>query len=203
MSELSVGTLSGLAANGYVIDVASGSSLDVTNATGTLPAAQLPAGSILRVVSTTKTDIFSASVPASGNVEVTGLTITHAMSSASNKLILMGFFGTAATTEGRGRVGNAFADNGTLIGIGDADGSRTRTASGGITSITSSNENVTMPHIHLEYSPGDTASHTYALRAVNITSATQTLYVNRTQLDFNDGSTPRGVSALTLMEVAG
>ncbi len=44
MSELSVGSLSGLAANSYVIDVASGSSLDLSNATD-LPASALPAGS--------------------------------------------------------------------------------------------------------------------------------------------------------------
>ena len=55
MSELSLGTLSGLAANSYVVDVASGSSLDLS------AGAVLPAGSILQVVSTTKTDTFSSS----------------------------------------------------------------------------------------------------------------------------------------------
>ena len=91
MSELSVGALSGLAANSYVIDVASGSTLDVTNATGTLPSAQLPSGSVLRVLSTYTTDYFTTtSITA---VDVPNFTLDITPSSASNKILVMFSFG--------------------------------------------------------------------------------------------------------------
>lgn len=85
MSELSVGSLSGLAANSYVIDVASGSTLDVTNATGTLPSAQLPAGSILQVLDTTT--ITQASTT-STSYQASGLSVSITPSSTSSKILL-------------------------------------------------------------------------------------------------------------------
>jgi len=96
MSELSVGALSGLAANSYVIDVASGSTLDVTNATGTLPSAQLPAGSILQVVSAVKTNQFTTS--STGWVDVPSLNATITPSSSSNKILVLVHIGLQGNT---------------------------------------------------------------------------------------------------------
>lgn len=73
MSELSVGTLSGLAANSYVVDVASGSQL-------TQP------GMILQVVQATKGDTFSTNSEAW--VSITDLAVTITPSSASSKFLL-------------------------------------------------------------------------------------------------------------------
>jgi len=73
MSELAVGSLKGLAANSFVIDVASGSSLDLS------AGAVFPAGSVLQVVSTTKTDAFSTT--SSSFADVTGLAATITPSS--------------------------------------------------------------------------------------------------------------------------
>ena len=55
-------------------------------------------GGILQVVSTTKTDTFSASVAGGASVDVTGLSITHEVSNPSNKLLIMGNFGTAGNS---------------------------------------------------------------------------------------------------------
>ena len=85
MSELSVGTLSGLAANSYVIDVASGSTLDVTNATGTLPAGVLPAGSILQVVSATTVTATNAT---SSSYIDTALSATITPSATTSKVLI-------------------------------------------------------------------------------------------------------------------
>jgi len=188
MSELAVGSLAGLASNSYVIDVASGSQL-------TQP------GMTLAVESALKTDTFSSSVSGKGSVAVTDLSITHTMANASNKLLIMAYFGVAGNSHGFGNVGIAVADDGTLIGVGTGVGDRIAVAAGGLVSSSSATHVVAMPHIHLLYSPGDTSSHTYTVRAFNIRGDTQTLYVNRS---VRDGTTDsRGASAITIQEVAG
>jgi len=159
-------------------------------------------GKILQVVSVAKTDTFSSSVSASGSVDVTDLSITHTLQNASNKLLISANFGVAATNEGRGRVGIAVADDGTLINIGDAASSRTRVGAGGITSIDVSTEQISTLSIQFLYSPGDTSAHTYTVKAININDSTQTLYVNRTQLDADSNGSPRGASNLIIQEVA-
>ena len=159
-------------------------------------------GGLLETKTVLKTDTFSASVTGGNNVAVTDLSITHTMANASNKLIFMAYFGAAASTNQRGDVGIAIADDGTLITIGATAGSRVRVTAGGQTSDGTSNGNVSTPHIHFIHTPGDTAAHTYTLRAINIQATTQTLYVNRSSDDTDAASRSRAVSALTLMEVA-
>ncbi len=160
------------------------------------------AGSVLQVVSTTKTDAFSSSVSAGGNVAVTGLSITHALSNASNKLVLIANLGMVATTNGFSNLGSAFAADSTLIEIGDAAGSRKRVMSGTFYP-TSQTYNVASQSIFTEYSPGDTASHTYTVNLVNASSSTYTLYANRSEQDSDSGTRFRGSSSFILMEVAG
>ena len=80
MSELSVGSLSGLAANSYVIDVASGSSLDLSN------GAVLPAGSILQVVQ--GTDATSTNTTSTSYAD-TGLSASITPSSATSKVLVL------------------------------------------------------------------------------------------------------------------
>lgn len=201
MSELAVGSLAGLAANSYVIDVASGSSLDLSN------GATLPAGSIVDVKSVLKTDTFSASVAAGANVAVTDLSITHTLQSASNKLLISAYFG-AATSSGVTSVASlAVADDGTLIGVGDAASSRTRTIMGGVTAGDTTDNlvgrRVAMPAVTFLYAPGDTASHTYTVRAVNLDTGTLTLYVNRNRDNDDAAYSPTASSGFVIQEVAG
>ena len=197
MSELVVGSLAGLSDNGFVIDVASGSSLDLSN------GATLPAGSIINVQSVLKTDTFSASVTAGGNVAVTDLSITHEVSNASNKLIITAFLGAAATSgTDITRVGIAVHDGTSLIAVGDSAGSRVSVTSGGSTHRNTSDFVVTMPSVTFVHTPG-AGSKTYTLRAVNINTATRTVFVNRSNSDLDRGDFSRAVSAMTIQEVAG
>jgi len=190
MSELVVGSLAGLSDNGFVIDVASGSRL-------TQP------GMIVDVKSVLKTDTFSASLAAQANIAVTGLSITHTLKNASNKLFISAYFGAAASSAQGGNTGLAVADDGTLIGIGNADGSRTRVGSGGITTTGTANAIVAMPSVTFVYEPGDTASHTYTVRAINMRASTETVYINRTERNDDDAFSTRASSALVIQEVAG
>ena len=80
MSELAVGSLSGLAANSYVIDVASGSSLDLSN------GATLPAGSVLQVVRAT--DATDRTTTSTSFVDA-GLSVTITPTSASSVIYVI------------------------------------------------------------------------------------------------------------------
>ena len=161
------------------------------------------AGKILQVVSVTKTDTFSAGVTTGASVAVTDLTITHTLASASNKLLITANFGVASSSSNDCRIAIAVADGGTLLNLGDAAGSRTRVSTGGITHASTSTASVASPMTQFLYSPGDTASHTYTIHAINNESSTRTLYVNRSPLDSDNAAFTRGSSTLTIQEVAG
>lgn len=192
MSELSVGTLSGLAANGYVIDVASGSQL-------TQP------GMIVAVKDAifTGTQVAS-SVPLGGNIAVTDLSITHEVSNPSNKLIISAFLGAAGGSTGFGSVGLAVHDGTSLIATGASPGSRVAVTSGGFVAGSEpfgADFVVTMPSATFVHTPGP-GSKTYTVRAVNIRSQAQTIYINRSQDDSDNQDRVRAVSSLVIQEVA-
>ena len=159
------------------------------------------AGGLVAVKHALFTGTQTNSTASGANFAVTDLSITHTLADASNKLIISAYFGAAANSQGYGNVGIAVADDGTLIGIGDAASSRTRVGAGGRVSDGTQTYLVTMPSVTFVYEPGDTNSHTYTVRAINIQSITQTIYINRFENDFDNGQFARAVSSLTLMEV--
>jgi len=160
-----------------------------------------PVGGLIDVKSALFTGTQSASVTAGSNVAVTDLSITHEVADASNKLIITACFGVASGSAGSGRLGIAVAQDGTLITVGDAAGSRTRVGAGGQVAGTGSTSVVSMPSITFVHSPG-AGSKTYTVRAINVRTSTQTLYINRSEADADDAATSRGVSSLVIQEVA-
>jgi hypothetical protein len=162
-------------------------------------------GGLVAVKSALKTDTFTASVGAGGNVAVTDLSITHEVSDPSNKLIISAFFGAAANSKGRGNVGLAIHDGTSLIAVGDTAGSRTEVSAGGVIIGNSTgdliNSNVTMPSVSFVHAPG-AGSKTYTVRGVNIDTVTRTLFINRNEDDLDNGQRPRAVSSLLIQEVA-
>jgi hypothetical protein len=157
-------------------------------------------GGLVAVKSATKTDTFSSSVAAQANVEVTGLSITHEVANSANKLIMMAFFGAAASNVNEGNVGIAISDGTNLLSIADSAGNRTRVTAGGGVSTAAAHV-VTMPHITIVHTPG-AGSKTYTVRAINIRGTTQTLVVNRTTDDGDVANNVRAVSAFHIFEVA-
>jgi hypothetical protein len=158
------------------------------------------AGGLVAVKHALFTGVQTNSTAAGANFAVTSLTITHTLADAANKLIISAYFGAAGNSNGRAQVGIAVADDGTLVGIGDADGSRTRVGAGGNASLVDVVA-VSMPSVTFVYEPGDTAAHTYTVRAINIRTDTQTLYINRAETDTNTASLSRASSALVIQEV--
>jgi len=159
-------------------------------------------GGLVAVKSALKTDTFTASVGASGNVAVTDLSITHALSDASNKLIITAFFGAAATTGSKGQVGIAVDNGSGLLALGDASGSRSQVTAGGLISAQNASFVTTMPSVTFVHSPNTTTSLTYTVHAINITSGTFTLYVNRNEDDTDNSGRARAASSLVIQEVA-
>ena len=197
MSELSVGSLSGLAANSYVIDVASGSSLDLSN------GATLPAGSIVQVVSTTKTDAFSASVTSPNETAITGLSASITPSSTSSKILVLASVMVAIDANG---VQVTLNRDATEIAIGDSVGTVMRVTNGLLTGAYDAGDaGNQMANINFLDSPASISSLTYSINIgpTYAGTATRTVYVNRAETSSTSNTVPRGVSTITLMEVAG
>jgi hypothetical protein len=166
--------------------------------TGTLAAARLPAGTVLQVVQTVKTDVFSASVGAGGiSGEITGFTASLTPSSASNKILVMASISTGANDILNGCLlyrGGSVLDAAT----GDADGSKRRITSGNRPTAPEVNS---MPVLYLD-SPNTTSSVTYSFVLANGSAATQTIYVNRASSEADNTTRFRGMSSIVLMEIA-
>jgi hypothetical protein len=162
------------------------------------------AGGLVAVKHALFTGTQTNSTAGGANFAVTDLSITHTLADAANKLIISAYFGAAATNAQRGNVGIAVADDGTLIGIGAADGDRTRVGAGGDiqgTGVSNSDIVVTMPSVTFVYEPGDTASHTYTVRAINIETVTRTVYINRSENNLDEKFRSRASSAFVIQEV--
>jgi hypothetical protein len=160
------------------------------------------AGGLVEVKHALFTGTQTNSTASGANFSVTSLSITHTLADTSNKLILMGYVGVGASSSQLGSVGIAFADDGTPIGVGTPDPSRTSVGAGGRVTTATNNTITTMPSIHLVYTPSNPAdAHTYTLEAFNMDPSTRTIYINRTESDTSAADRGRGVSVLTLMEV--
>jgi hypothetical protein len=158
-------------------------------------------GGILQVVSTTKTDTFSASVASAASSLVTGLTATITPSSVSSKILVI------ANVNGSGSGRNSFFAGldagGTLIAIGDAASSRTRVGGGQYVLASSDTDHGATISLNTLHSPATTSPITYGVKVINSSGGTLTLYVNRSLGDTNNSSNFRSASTITLMEVAG
>jgi len=161
------------------------------------------AGSVLQVVSVTKTDTFSASVSSvSFGANVTGLSASITPGATSSQILVSvsvhGMFSSnAPIMQGRMLRGS------TPIGVGATAGSRTSVSGASGNSGTSSG--ATMGHLSLETldSPATTSEITYNFQPFNTFGSSSTVYINRTQADSDAAGAMRAASTITLMEVAG
>ena len=160
-------------------------------------------GGILQVVSTTKTDTFSASVATGATTPFTGLTATITPRSTSSKIIcLLQLAGHVVTDGSVQQLQFILTRDSTPIGIGDAAGSRKRAT---FWSSGSSSENQIGYSGTISYldSPSTTSSITYGVNLGHGSSSTKTVYMNRQTTDGDVSRDARVISTITLMEVAG
>ena len=169
--------------------------------TAGVPASAMPAGSVLQVVSATKSDTQSTSLQAW--VDVTGLSVSITPSSASNKMMVI----VNAQGSGTNRY-NAIrvVRNGTAVGVGDTAGSRTSVLSGfgldpdsGPTTYIYTLYNASGSFLD---APSSTSTQTYKVQFGATNTATAS-YINRSENDTDAIWALRGISTLTVMEIAG
>jgi hypothetical protein len=154
-----------------------------------------PAGSVLQVVSTTKTNTFTTS--STTFTTITGLTASITPTSATSRILVI------VNVSGSQEVGvnDAFVGlfrNSTQIALGDAAGSRVRNSF----QLNTSNAGwSTVGSVSFLDSPATTSAISYSVQARVPSSGT--LYINRGNTDSDSVSgAGRSVSTITVMEIA-
>jgi len=176
----------------------SGTILTTGSSGQSIPKAALPTGSVLQVVSTTKTDTFSST--ASSFTDVTGLSVSITPTSATSKIfVILSIAGVNADTTGStARV----ARNGTGIGVATSAGSRNAGGTGEMYSTVAGSVFLTYISTVLD-SPATTSAITYSGQIIAGSGGSYTTYINRSSADGNNNTYSRGASSITVMEIAG
>jgi hypothetical protein len=212
--DQSVMTFAGTAARGsaipspsegmvtYLNDV---DALNVYDGSAWVPAASgatLGAGTILQVVSTTKTDTFSSS--STSYTGVTGLSASITPRSISSKVLVLSSIATGFNGTNGAAVHMRLAGGNASTYVGDAAGNRIQSV---ISARESSSNDLRLgtgamlqnSMMFLD-SPATASSVTYSIEGR--TSGSGTFYVNRSVIDTDNAEHGRGVSSITLLEVA-
>jgi len=155
----------------------------------------LPAGSVLQVVSTNKTNLFSTT---SGTaVDITGMTVNITPSSASNKILVQVTMSYGSDNTGYPKV--TLLRNGSIINIGDASGSCSRVSIPMNVSADSTTQLFTTSMTYLD-SPATTSALTYKLQVFTFSS--RAFYLNRSS-GTSDANNLAATSSITVMEIKG
>ena len=162
----------------------------------------LGTGKIIAVKHALFTGTQTNSTAGGASFSITDLSITHTLADSANKLIISAYVGVIANSDDLGEAGIAIDDGGTVIGVGDAAGSRARVNAGGRLANPGDTRIAWGLSTMFVYEPGDTSSHTYTVKAINLSSATGTIYINRNESDPNNTGVPRGSSGFVIQEVS-
>ena len=165
----------------------------ITN--GKVVASGMPVGAVLQVVQAFKSDTFSTT--STSFTDITGLSVSITPTSATSKILVK----LVLSISGTNTSGSTYriTRGGSAIGIADAASNRNR-GSGAELYNTRNDTNYNYGAEYLD-SPSSTSSLTYAAQAI-VGSGTGTVYVNRSSSDTDSGSYVRGVSSITVMEIA-
>jgi hypothetical protein len=181
----------------------SGTILTTGSSGQSIPKAALPTGSVLQVVSVTKTDGFSTDSSATSPVDITGMSATITPSSSSNKILIVGNISYSTSnysSSGFPNIYFAMTDgSNNVIVQGDANGTRKRGVVNGMFYYSGGQLN-NAPLCYL-WSPATTSAVTVKMKgaissgyfSVNFT------YNEDNQAGYGNFS---GISTITLMEIA-
>jgi hypothetical protein len=175
----------------------------LTTSSRGIAKASLPTGSVLQVVQGIKTDTFVTSATVT-DTAVTGLTVSITPTSSSSKILVFCNLGIAAENAqgGATKLTRTVSAVTTQLSLADTAGSRSRgsfagsayrgSAAGYLNLIL--NQNLT----YLD-SPATTSAITYGVQVSSLSTGT---YINRSGTDTDAADTYRGVSYITVMEIA-
>jgi hypothetical protein len=172
------------------------STAGVLTVTGGVAGSSLPAGSVIQVIQTVKTDTYSAAPGSSTWADITGMSVSITPSSASNKIMV--FMSVHGGTSNLNYV--RLVRDSTAVGVGETSGSRVSCTVGNFSDNSDGNRTFEFGTNFLD-SPATTSSTTYKLQVLGET--TNTFYLNRTRLDANSTVGFRPISQITVMEIKG
>lgn len=172
------------------------STAGVLTVTGGIAGSSLPAGSVIQVIQTVKTDTYSAAPGSSTWADITGMSVSITPSSASNKIMV--FMSVHGGTSNLNYV--RLVRDSTAVGVGETSGSRVSCTVGNFSDNSDGNRTFEFGTNFLD-SPATTSSTTYKLQVLGET--TNTFYLNRTRLDANSTVGFRPISQITVMEIKG
>jgi len=161
-------------------------------ANGAATAAKRGAGSILQVVQTTKTNVFTTSTTSYSDITGMSANIT---TTGSNKVLVMVQQQIVAGDAG---TGIKIVRGSTDIFLADADGSRARHTMTGTYDGEATYSGGTACFICFLDTPG-AGTHTYKVQCM---TRGGTIYINRTNRNSDDTNASRSTSSITLQEVA-
>ena len=179
-------------------EVASGVSASKVT-TGTLPVAQIPAGAVIQVKSTTYSATTAVAADTSSHSwKDTAIAVSITPISTSSKIYISVHLSYCYNVGGE-NVYLRLKRNSTGIATGDAAGSRTSVSVA--TTNPSGSRMKAIGFNHLD-SPNSTSAQTYTLQVTG-NNASGYIYINQTNSDTDAFYRPRGVSTITVMEIAG
>mgnify|MGYP001471601178 CR=1 FL=1 len=154
-------------------------------------------GSVLQVVSTTKTDTFSST--STSLVDITGLSVAITPSATSSKVLIMVQCHIVGSDS---NLRLQLLRGSTAIYQGDASSSRGRGSMVGLYDASNGTGayGAGANHLHFLDSPNTTSATTYKLQG---TVLSNTFYIGRTQYDGDNLNATRVPSTITAMEIAG
>jgi hypothetical protein len=182
-------------------DTLTNKSIAATQLTGTIAAARLPAGSVLQVLSTTKTDTTSfTSTSTNSYVDITGMSVTITPTSATSKILVMYSIGVSQSTDATIHI--RLLRDSTSIDQGVAASNRLGDST--IWRPNSSQYNFDIGPLSNSFldSPSTTSATTYKLAATLGASYSGTFYLNRSWSDADADFAGRVASTITVMEIA-
>lgn len=153
-------------------------------------------GTVLQVVSTTKTDTFSTTSTLT-YVDVTGVSVSITPTSATSKILVM------VTLSGSGNSGAAgmllrLVRNSTPIYLGDSAGSRIQATTSNITSDNNVAQAIAFTFLD---SPATTSATTYKVQICS-SFGSNPVVINRSITDVDASDRARTASSITVMEIA-
>ncbi len=176
-----------------VLDLPATSGTVLVGGTQNIPKAALPTGSVLQVVSTTKTDTFTTT--STSFVDVTGISVSITPTSATSKILITGLVNFAASTDtGFFRL----VRDSTAICVGTAAGSRISATATMRCSTDSADSDAAS--VNFLDSPNTTSAVTYKIQAR--CDGGFTVRFNSSGDDVDQTNRGRTASTITVMEIA-
>ena len=167
---------------------------------GVITDANLPAGSVLQVVQTVKTDTFSSN-STSTFVDITGMSVAITPSNASNKILVM-YSLCSSVVDGGFAMWCRLVRDSTDIAQGTPSGNIISATTGALSASGAANYPVYVQNMTFLDSPATTSATTYKLQGRGWNGVAGLFYVNRSASEANSINYARLVSTITAMEIA-